>query len=39
LKPTLTAIESSSLPLAVIGIGAVLAGIGFALSYMRRRTK
>lgn len=39
LKPTLTAIESSSLPLAVVGIGALLAVIGIALGYMRRRTK
>ncbi len=39
LKPTLTAVESSSLPLAVVAIGVLLAGIGFALSYVRRRTK
>lgn len=39
LKPTLAAIESSSLPLAVIGIGALLAAVGIAFSYMRRRTK
>ncbi len=39
LKPTLAAIESSSLPLAVVGIGALLAVIGIALGYMRRRTK
>ena len=40
LRPMLTAVESSRLPLAVIGIGALLAGIGVALSYMlRRRTK
>ena len=39
LKPTLTAIGSSSLPLMVVGIGALLAAIGIALSYMRRRTK
>jgi len=39
LKPTLAAIESSSLPLAVVGIGALLAVIGIALGYMRRRTR
>jgi hypothetical protein len=39
LRPTLTAIQSSSLPLAVIGIGAVLAAIGIAFGYLRRRTK
>jgi hypothetical protein len=37
VTPTLTAIESSSLPLAVVGIGALLAGIGVGLSYVRRR--
>ena len=36
---TLTAIESSSLPIAVVGIGALLAVVGIALGYMRRRTK
>ena len=39
LKPTLAAVESSSLPLAVIAIGALLAGISIAFSYLRRRSK
>jgi hypothetical protein len=39
VKPTLAAIKSSGLPLAVVGIGALLAAIGIALGYMRRRTK
>jgi hypothetical protein len=39
VTPTLIAIKSSGLPLAVVAIGAVLAAIGIALGYMRRRTK
>jgi hypothetical protein len=34
---SVTAIASSSLPLTAIGIGALLAAVGIALSYMRRR--